>query len=1047
MEIVFFILLVLAGLVGGGIWLIATVVRSRIQLKSLLAQMEQVQQQIEALRDKLESRVGTPTDPARPLSSAVESANVPPVPVLKPQTTVVEPVLTSKFIPTDSTPPPALEEPAALSSGLAQSAATEAAMTVEERPMAAGAGESQPPPIVPPSVEAPSPLNWEQFIGGKLITWIAGLALFLGIAFLVKFSFDRNIITPEVRVAVGYLTGIGLMVAGVTIKRRAYFVLAHTFCATGVVILYAVSFAAHAAYKFIGPNTTFGLMVLITITAFFLAVRLEAMVVAVLGMLGGFLTPPLLSTGVDRPLGLFGYIAILVVGLMAVAFKQRWEFLVFLGAAGTVFMQLGWMMKFFAVSKIVTATAIFLSFDLLFLVAYGWRQRRQLSNVWLSASALLVPAVSLGVSFYFLTFNELGQQPGILFTYVLLVDLCWLTLVWWHYPWPHLHVLGGTIGFLFLALWAGGYLVSDNLNWFLGAVMVFAILHSAFPIVLQRRRPELQVHWVSQVFPLVALLVTLVPFFKLTTISWLVWPCVLLIDLAAIAIAVITWSLFSVIGVLVLTGMVTACWLLQIEPSGISLPELLMVIGGFAVFFFAASFWAGRRLVVPGAAGSPETSEAPAGLSAPAWNWHGQLTADQMTQIPALSAILPFLLLILAVTKLRLANPSPVFGLALLLILLLLGLAVISRVELLLPVSLACVLALEHAWHGQLFNPEAPLAPLVWYTIFYALFSSYPFVMRSRLRDSPVPWAVAALSGPLHFYLIYRAISLGYPNPYLGLVPAVMSLPVLGGLAFLAQRLPDIQNSRLSILAWFGGCALFFITLIFPIQFDRQWITIGWALEGAALIWLFHRLPHPGLPLTGVALLVVAFVRLALNPAVLEYHPRSAVPIWNWYLYTYGIVTICLLVGARLLASPRNRIGGVNAQPIIYSLGAVLAFLLMNIEIADYFSTGTSLTFQFSGNFGRDMTYSIAWAIFALVLLVIGIRQRLRSPRYASLALIGVTLLKLFFHDLNQLNQLYRIGALIGVALVLILASFLYQRFLAGSGEKKEKSEGLASVS
>ena len=47
-------------------------------------------------------------------------------------------------------------------------------------------------------------------------------------------------------------------------------------------------------------------------------------------------------------------------------------------------------------------------------------------------------------------------------------------------------------------------------------------------------------------------------------------------------------------------------------------------------------------------------------------------------------------------------------------------------------------------------------------------------------------------------------------------------------------------------LAWFGGVALFFITLIFPIQFDRQWITIGWALEGAALLWLFHRVPHRG---------------------------------------------------------------------------------------------------------------------------------------------------------------------------------------------------------
>jgi uncharacterized membrane protein len=84
----------------------------------------------------------------------------------------------------------------------------------------------------------------------------------------------------------------------------------------------------------------------------------------------------------------------------------------------------------------------------------------------------------------------------------------------------------------------------------------------------------------------------------------------------------------------------------------------------------------------------------------------------------------------------------------------------------------------------------------------------------------------------------------------------------------------------------------------------------------------------------------------------------------------------------------------------------VLAFLLVNIEIADYFSErGSTLTFQFSGSFARDMTYSIAWALFALVLLVIGISKRARAPRYAGLGLLGVTILKLFFHDLARLDQ------------------------------------------
>jgi uncharacterized membrane protein len=236
--------------------------------------------------------------------------------------------------------------------------------------------------------------------------------------------------------------------------------------------------------------------------------------------------------------------------------------------------------------------------------------------------------------------------------------------------------------------------------------------------------------------------------------------------------------------------------------------------------------------------------------------------------------------------------------------------------------------------------------------------------------------------------------------------------------------------------------ALFFITLIFPIQFDRQWITIGWALEGMALLWLFHRVPHPGLRLAGAGLLVAAFVRLALNPAVLEYHPRSATAILNWYLYAYGAVTVCLFAGARLVAPPRNVIAQVNAPPVLAGLGTVLAFLLVNIEIADFFSPpGSTLTFQFRGNFARDMTYSIAWAVFALILLVAGIYRKIPASRHAALGLLSITLLKLFFHDLARLGQLYRIGAFISVAVIAMLASFAYQRFFAATVQQKEKIE------
>ena len=65
------------------------------------------------------------------------------------------------------------------------------------------------------------------------------------------------------------------------------------------------------------------------------------------------------------------------------------------------------------------------------------------------------------------------------------------------------------------------------------------------------------------------------------------------------------------------------------------------------------------------------------------------------------------------------------------------------------------------------------------------------------------------------------------------------------------------------------------------------------------------------------------------------------------------------------LGSRDNRPASGPRPPLLGSLGALLVFLLLNIEIADYFSIGPTLTFSFSGNFARDMTYSIAWALFA----------------------------------------------------------------------------------
>ena len=1021
-QLIPIVILVVFGVpIALAVWLIVRAVQAKGRIEELAFRLSELESEV----IRLKREPAKPSEPApkpmpAPVAATIKVAEVPPIPPLPKPVATPKPVVPPQ-------PPPIVAPP----------------------PVSAAPMPPRPAPAAPrPTVPA---INWEQFMGVKLFAWIGGLAFFLGIAFAIKYSFDHNLISPELRMAFGFLTGIALLVGGAWLhQRKQYTVGAQTLCATGVVILYAVTFACRSIYhfEFFGTIPTFLLMVLITTTAFLLAIRLDAMVVAILGMLGGFLTPILLSTGQDNPAGLFGYIAILDAGLIVVALNRRWHFLTALAAAGTAFLQIGWAGKFFEAGKyfegdkIMVALAVLLGFNVLYLAAAWAAKLRGAANKWLSGSALGLVAVALVFTAWFLAFAPLAQRPWLMFGFVFLIDLVVTALVLLDDEIAPAQPIAGLAVFGLLAAWTVHSLSNELLNAALAFYFVFAVVHSVFPVLLQRRRGVTTSLWGGQIFPPLALVLVLIPIFKLAELSFIVWPFVLLVDVLAIGLAVMLASLLPVLVVMVLTLAATGALIFKIPVELTGLPTSFFLLGAFAIFFVAVSVWAVRKL-------KPDLLTKAINLN------EDSLQSENLAALlPACSAVLPFLLLIMATLRLPLANPSPVFGLALLLIVLLLGVTKMFSQDWLPAIGLACVAALECAWHFNRFdamNPNvSPNLPLTWYLIFYAVFALFPFLFLKKFGDRIVPWATAAMAGLPQFFLIHRLITVAYPNQVMGLLPAAFAILPLLSLVVVLKKIPE-NPARVTQLAWFGGVALFFITLIFPIQFDRQWITIGWALEGAALLWLFHRVPHPGLRLVGTGLLVAAFVRLAFNPAVLEYHARSITPILNWYLYAYGIVTVCLFAGARLLAPPRNRIFEINTPPILASLGTVLAFLLLNIEIADYFSEpGSTLTSIFSKQlptdlaFKRDMTYSIAWALFALVLLVVGIARKIPASRYAAIGLLCVTLIKLFFHDLNSLDQLYRIGAFIGVAVIAMLASFAYQRFYAAGAKDKETKDETA---
>ena len=116
-------------------------------------------------------------------------------------------------------------------------------------------------------------------------------------------------------------------------------------------------------------------------------------------------------------------------------------------------------------------------------------------------------------------------------------------------------------------------------------------------------------------------------------------------------------------------------------------------------------------------------------------------------------------------------------------------------------------------------------------------------------------------------------------------------------------------------------------------------------------------------------------MRLALNPSVFVYEPRGEMRIINWYLYTYVVAALAMGVAAWFLAKTDDRLADNLPRPrhLLPAAAGILLFLLLNIEIADYYSTGPEILFRFGSSIQQDLTYTIAWLIFGIITLAVGI--------------------------------------------------------------------------
>jgi len=1148
--------------------------------------------------------------PVPPVSHVPPAAPPPPVPPLA----AVVPAAAAASPAQGGAPPPPPRRPAPAPAA---------------RPQAAAAPPQKPP------------FDWESLIGVKLFSWVAAVMLVIAAISFLRYSIVHGWLTEPLRMAIGLVTGVGLLVACELKAARKYPVTANALDGAAIAVLFSTFFAAHALWKLVPAIPTFGLMVLVTAVAVLLSVRRDSIFIALLGLVGGFATPALLSTGEDRPFGLFGYLLLLNAALAWVAHRKRWPVLTVLCAILTAVYQWGWVAKFLTEGKLGLAAGIFLVFPLVLYVALALGKPEEKGAEGkaplFEGSAHLAGLLPLAFALFLAAVPAYGARPGLLFGFLFLLAAGLFAVAVWRGP-SMLHLAGGLATLLVFAVWAFRSYAPGAWPGVLAFLSLFVAFHLAAPFVAQRAgrpldatglraaytaplllalapvlvveearaaspgllfavvfvllalcaayavvREEGGVFFIGAFFALLAEAVwsakhltpeRLLPGLALYGVFSLFYLGVplaarrfgkslkpgglsvvllfaalaLLLFLAAgpvaasalwglaLLLAVLNVGLFAegaagrfpvatLLGVL-LSWVVLAVWWMTVPLGPLLVPALLVVLG-FALVVVGGSAWVRAKTGGEAATGPNGIHLGLVGhlfllfvatqpsLATPPWPLLGVLLVLDLAlaaaafgtgtgSLLAAALVLSQVVLLVFGSAVReapwttvavvsalgvaalgllgraLAPRAPKGGEALRVAVaqgaaaaLLLGQVValfaglrdgrpgfllLVLAHLLLAGALLAIATLE-GWHGLPVVSAAVsfLAVHVWAEsasrgadvavprllfagALWLLFLALPPLAARRAPSARAPWVAAVLASAAFFLLGRESFGEAGWDSFVGVLP----VGIAAALALLLVALLRVEapaTRDLGRLALVAGAALAFVTVAVPLQLDKEWITIGWALEAAALAWLFTRVPHRGLLLASVALSGVVFARLVLNDAVFSYHERSATPILNWYLYTYLVSAVALFAAARFLRGTADELaaGRLRASSANVALGTVLLFALVNIQIADWFATGPVLTFNLSGgaSLSQDLAYTLAWAVFGVGLLAAGIVGRSRAARVTALALLVVTVLKAFLHDLARLGGLYRVASFVGLAISLALVAVALQKFVLKPREKE----------
>ena len=271
-----------------------------------------------------------------------------------------------------------------------------------------------------PEIRKRSKTAWEEFIGENLLNKVGIAVLVLGIAFGAKYSIDRGLIDPLTRIILGYISGLILLGIAYSLREK-HMAFSSVLLSGGMAVFYFITFAAYSFYGLIPQTAAFALMVFFTVFTVLAALRYNYEVIGIIGLVGAYAVPFLLSDGSGRVVVLFSYMAIINAGILFLAFRKYWKRLYYFAFALTWLAFASWFAFSFnrhehITVSLVFSTIFFVTFYATFL-AYKILRSEPLGK-WDIICMLLNSFIYFGYGYLTVDSSENGEQFLGLFTLV-----------------------------------------------------------------------------------------------------------------------------------------------------------------------------------------------------------------------------------------------------------------------------------------------------------------------------------------------------------------------------------------------------------------------------------------------------------------------------------------------------------------------------------------------------------------------------------------------------------------------------------------------------